>query len=159
MQEMLNEAAEAYAVPINRAVWISKIFTFIPQSATSRAHRHQSRPTIKFNLKNITKTHSYEETFEDQIPNHGSNLNAMREDPKTSTLSLTIIKTQMPFSCGGQRDVPAVEDKEGQMGNKEDDEALENLEIEEMKMYLKHFELKAQKAQLFLQMMIKSRGH
>ncbi|GER49271.1 DNA-binding storekeeper protein-relatedtranscriptional regulator [Striga asiatica] len=59
----------------------------------------------------------------------------------------------------GLGDVPAVEDKEGQMGNKEDDEALENLEIEEMKMYLKHFELKAQKAQLFLQMMIKSRGH
>ncbi|GER49323.1 DNA-binding storekeeper protein-relatedtranscriptional regulator, partial [Striga asiatica] len=33
----------------------------------------------------------------------------------------------------GSGDVPAVEDKEGKMGNKEDDEALENLEIEEMK--------------------------
>ncbi|GER49269.1 DNA-binding storekeeper protein-relatedtranscriptional regulator [Striga asiatica] len=58
----------------------------------------------------------------------------------------------------GLGDVPAVEDKEGQMGNKEDDEALKNLEIEEMKMYLRHFELKAQKAKLFVQMMIKSRG-
>ncbi|GER49228.1 DNA-binding storekeeper protein-relatedtranscriptional regulator [Striga asiatica] len=59
----------------------------------------------------------------------------------------------------GSGDVPAVEDKEGEMGNKEDDEALENLEIEEMKVYLRLFELKAEKAKLFVQTMIKSRGH
>ncbi|GER49317.1 DNA-binding storekeeper protein-relatedtranscriptional regulator [Striga asiatica] len=59
----------------------------------------------------------------------------------------------------GLGDVPAVEDKEGQMGNKEDDGALENLEIEEMKVYLRLFELKAEKAKLFVQTMIKSRGH
>ncbi|GER49293.1 DNA-binding storekeeper protein-relatedtranscriptional regulator [Striga asiatica] len=59
----------------------------------------------------------------------------------------------------GLGDVPAVEDKKGQMGNKEDDEALENQEIEEMKAYLRLFELKAEKAKLFVQTMIKSRGH
>lgn len=47
MHEVLNKAMEAYAVPINRAVQISKIFTIIPQTGTCSTH---GKPmTVHFN--------------------------------------------------------------------------------------------------------------
>ncbi|GER31478.1 rRNA 2'-O-methyltransferase fibrillarin [Striga asiatica] len=57
--------------------------------------------------------------------------------------------------------VPAVGDlmlKEGEMGVKEDEEALKKLESEETEMYVRHFEVKTHQAKLLLQMM-KSWGH
>lgn len=90
MQELINEATKTNAVPINRTVYISIIFTLITQTATNRTHgiksnQNQSLWIFTVSLQSHRKNPNAVDMYIKQVVfaalRNCKQIGKMREDP------------------------------------------------------------------------------